>query len=63
MSAKEVAISDIKKELKKTHSFFIPFRKNLNPVMDRLVDEQINAQMNKTFCVSCWTIKDEKKNS
>ena len=44
MSAKEAAVLDIKEDLKKQGKCFIAFRKDLNPVMRKLVREQIHAQ-------------------
>lgn len=35
--AKIQAIQDIKEELKKEHKHMLMFKKNLNPIMDRLV--------------------------
>ena len=35
--AKMQAIQDIKEELRKEHKHMLMFRKNLNPIMDKLV--------------------------
>lgn len=37
--AKIQAIQDIKEELHKEHKHMLMFRKNLNPIMDKLVKE------------------------
>ena len=44
MSAKELAIQDIKNELEKNHKCFLAFRTELNPIMDKLVSEHLKAQ-------------------
>lgn len=44
MTAKEQAILDIKEELKEQHKSFLAFHKNLNSIMDRLVENQIRLQ-------------------
>ena len=44
MSAKEQAILDIKEDLKKSHKAFLAFHTKLNPIMDKLVRNQITAQ-------------------
>ena len=44
--AKEQAILDIKEELSKNHKCFLSFRKALNPIMDLLVESQIEQQLN-----------------
>ena len=44
MSAKQVAIQDIKQELSIQGKCFLAFRKELNPVMKELVNNQIKAQ-------------------
>ena len=43
--AKRQAIEDIKAELKKSGKCFLAFRSKLNPVMEELVNEQINEQI------------------
>ena len=42
--AKAQAIRDIKKELRAHNQTFMAFIKELNPVMDKLVDEQLEGQ-------------------
>ena len=44
MSAKEQALIDIKKDLKKNNKCFLAFRSELNPVMRRLVYDQLKEQ-------------------
>ena len=44
MSAKEQAILDIHEELQRVKRDFIPFRNELNPVMDKIVSQQLFAQ-------------------
>lgn len=45
MSAKEIAEQDIREDLKKQSKCFLAFRSELNPVMRRLVREQLHEQM------------------
>ena len=45
--AKVQAIRDIKKELRAHNQTFMAFIKELNPVMDKLVDEQLEGQKKK----------------
>ena len=45
MSAKEWAIQDMLPELRKSNKCFLAFKKELNPVMRKLVSKQIQAQM------------------
>ena len=47
-TAKEKAITDIRKSLKKDSKCFITFRSELNPVMDKLVSDYIKTQQNIT---------------
>lgn len=49
MSAKEKAIEDIRESLRVQGKCFLAFHKELNPIMDELVNEQIKAQ---ELCVS-----------
>lgn len=42
--AKKQAILDIKKELARDHKCFLAFHTSLNPIMDKLVNEQLKAQ-------------------
>ena len=44
MTPKEQALLDIKEDLKKENKRFIPFRKNLAPVMRKLVRQQLKTQ-------------------
>jgi hypothetical protein len=44
MTAKEQAILDIKEELKEQHKSFLAFHKNLNSIMDKLVENQLKLQ-------------------
>ena len=44
MSTKELAIQDIKEDLKKQSKYFIPFHNGLNPVMRKLVIQQLRQQ-------------------
>ena len=44
MSAKSVAIKDIKQELSLHGKCFLAFRTELNPVMEELVSNQLKAQ-------------------
>ena len=44
MTAKNLAIRDIKESLRKQGKCFLAFRKDLNPVMELLVSEQLKAQ-------------------
>lgn len=44
MSAKEQAIQDIKDDLRKQGKSFLAFHRNLNPIMNRLVNKQLKEQ-------------------
>ena len=44
MTAKKSAIRDIKESLRNQGKCFLAFRQELNPIMDRLVSEQLKAQ-------------------
>ena len=44
--AKRQAILDIKEELSKNHKCFLAFKSTLNPIMDLLVESQIEEQLN-----------------
>ena len=44
MSARQDAVRDIKESLKTQGRCFLSFRRELNPIMDQLVEEQIKAQ-------------------
>ena len=46
MSTKESAIQDIKEDLKKQRKCFIAFHNELNPVMRKLVIQQLREQSN-----------------
>lgn len=52
--AREQAIKDIKEELEREHKAFIAFRKELNPVMNELVKEQLQEQHRRSWCLSIW---------
>ena len=45
-SAKRQAILDIKEDLSKNHKCFLAFKSTLNPIMDLLVECQIEEQLN-----------------
>lgn len=47
MSAKDLAIQDIQKELELNGKCFLAFHTELDPVMKRLVSNQIKAQRRK----------------
>ena len=44
--AKRQAILDIKEDLSKNHKCFLAFKSTLNPIMDLLVECQIEEQLN-----------------
>ena len=48
MSARTQAIQDMIPELKKRNKSFIAFRRELNPVMRKLVSQQIKEQQSIT---------------
>ena len=58
MSAKNQAIQDIKDSLKREGKAFIAFRSELNPVMRRLVNDQLKEQ--KAWCLSAWSGKEDQ---
>lgn len=45
-SAKQQAIMDIKNDLMQQSKSFLMFRRELNPVMEKLVHQQIHDQLN-----------------
>ena len=45
MSPKELAIKDIKSELRASGKSFLAFRKDLNPIMRQLAHQQIRQQL------------------
>ena len=47
MTARQQAIQDIKDDLRQHNLSFIAFRKELNPIMDRLVNQQLKEQSKK----------------
>ena len=47
MTAKETAIRDIQEALAKKSRSFITYHKELDPIMDSLVNEQISSQEEK----------------
>ena len=57
--AKQQAIKDIKDDLKQTSRAFITFIEELNPVMDTLVEEQIEEQkqIKRSYFFSMWSTK------
>lgn len=58
MSAKEQATQDIQNELSKSGKQFIQFIKELDPVMDALVEIYTEKQEGRpTWCVNTWTKK------
>ena len=44
MSAKEIAIQDIKQDLERQHKCFIAFRSELDPAIDKLVNRKLYIQ-------------------
>lgn len=48
MSAKNIAVQDIQKDLEKHGKCFLAFHSELNPVMRRLVREQLREQHSLT---------------
>ena len=44
MTAKQVAVRDIKNDLRQYAKCFLAFHKELDPVMKQLVKEQLKAQ-------------------
>ena len=52
MSAKESAIQDIQSELEKQGKSFLAFRTKLDPVMNSLVNEQLQMQEKASYCLS-----------
>lgn len=46
MTAKTQAIQDIKDELKLSSKVFLAFRKKLDPIMDKLVEDYTRQQEN-----------------
>ncbi len=44
MSARKQAIRDIKESLRMQGKCFLAFHRELNPIMDKLVNNQIKAQ-------------------
>ena len=61
MTAKEQALKDIKDELKREHKAFIAFKSELNPIMRKLVSEQIKEQKKiskkTSYCLSMWRVE------
>ena len=55
MSAKESAIQDIQSELEKQGKSFLAFRTQLDPVMDSLVNEQLQMQEKASYCLSGYS--------
>lgn len=48
MDAKQKAIQDIRMELKKQHRCFIAFHRELNPVIDAIVNNLLEKQQKKS---------------
>lgn len=44
LTAKEQALKDIKTELRTQHKAFIAFKTELNPIIRKIVSEQLKAQ-------------------
>ena len=44
MTARQAAIRDIQDDLRQNHKCFIAFKRELNPVMDKLVRNQLEQQ-------------------
>lgn len=44
LTAKEQALKDIKAELRTQHKAFIAFKTELNPIIRKIVSEQLKAQ-------------------
>lgn len=44
LTAKEQALKDIKAELRTQHKAFIAFKTELNPIIKKIVSEQLKAQ-------------------
>lgn len=57
--AQQVALMDIKKELAKNSKSFIQYRTELNDVMDKLVDEQVEKQERISWCLSVFIVKED----
>ena len=55
MSAKEQAVMDIQSELEKEGKSYLAFRTQLDPVMDSLVSEQLQAQEKASYCLSGYS--------
>lgn len=45
MSVRELATQDIQEELSRQGKCFLAFRSELDPIMDKLVEEQSNEQL------------------
>jgi hypothetical protein len=54
-TAKQQAIEDLSKELKKQGKSFISFRTDLNPIMDKLVSDYEREQRHVSFCLSSFS--------
>lgn len=56
MTAKKQAIKDIKEYLRQESRAFITYRTELDPTMDKLVDDYIKQQENISYCMSGWSV-------
>lgn len=54
MTAKSMAIKDIKNDLKQEGRTFLSFHRELNPVMKELVREHIKEQNHLSFTLSVF---------
>jgi hypothetical protein len=57
--AQQTALADIKKELSKEHKIFMQFRTELDPIMDKLVDKQVEEQERISWCLSVFIVKED----
>ena len=57
--AKQQAIENIKDDLQRSHKAFLAFHEELNPIMGKLVTQQLKAQQK----ASNWPIMPSKANS
>lgn len=57
--AQQTALADIKKELSKEHKIFMQFRTELDHIMDKLVDEQVEKQERISWCLSVFIVKED----
>ncbi len=59
MTAKQAAVRDIKKSLRSESKMFLAFHKELDSIMESLVQQQIEAQekIQPSWCLSLFTFK------